>query len=694
MKKQIFSLGLMLAAAFTLTNCTKEIENPAQESESLGVPFEIIANTVDTKTVNDGVHTLWATGDQINVFHALGDGTDYVNDGAFTVSDVEAGRFTGTVAEQLDPEEEYHWYVMYPYNDKVTTPGTQTAGFTYIGYSTGLNQKGYNSMASLKGSVCPLYGVLKYGGVTPVVTMEHLSSVVAINVTNATESPLTINTASLTAPEDVVGSYYIDITKSPVEYTVSGANYVKTTATVNVSEGTALAKGESAILYAAIKPFTAAAGQKLTLSVNGYSKEMTLAKDITFTAGKIKTLNFSYDKVEEPEDDVAESFTWDLTKASYGSASDSEVKWVNDYVDMVLAKSKSSTNANNYLGGTNAHTRVYKDQTLTFTAADAVQIEKIEFEVVSSYMDEFEGATWSNATTSVNNLVMTVTPVNKLQPLSATIGSATRFTSVKVYYTLAGDYVPPTLVSIKVVDPKTEYFIGDEFEEPKVVAVYDNNNEVQVKEGVSFIGFDSSAVNDDQVITVKYNDKSTTYAVSIAEVPVAGDGPVPAGTVLWAETWADAGVNNTTFASNSAISTYNYEGRSGYGDNATSVTYTADASNNVRITKSSGGNCTSGHLWFNKSVAGELKTSAIKLYGATSLSFSHSQGTSGSSCQTFYSADGGSTWTSLGTQGGAIAEKVYTFTVPEGTESIMIKLSHPSSNSKNTRVDNLELKAN
>ena len=157
MKKQIFSLGLMLAAAFTLTNCTKEIENPAQESESLGVPFEIIANTVDTKTVNDGVHTLWATGDQINVFHALGDGTDYVNDGAFTVSDVEAGRFTGTVAEQLDPEEEYGWYVMYPYNNKVTTPGTQTAGFTYIGYSTGLNQKGYNSMASLKGSVCPLY---------------------------------------------------------------------------------------------------------------------------------------------------------------------------------------------------------------------------------------------------------------------------------------------------------------------------------------------------------------------------------------------------------------------------------------------------------------------------------------------------------------------------------------------------------
>ena len=287
---------MMLAAAFTLTNCAKEIDAPVQEPESNGYPFEIIASTVDTKTVNDGMSTKWAEGDQLNVFHALGDDTNYVNDGAFTVSDIEKGVFTGTIAEQLDVEEEYDWYVMYPYNSKVTTPGTQTAGYTYIGYSSGLNQSGYNSMASLKGSVCPLYGILKYGGVKPELEMQHLSSVVAINVTNDTDEPLTITTASFTAPEDIVGSYHIDITKTPVVYTASGANYVNATATVNVSNGTALAKGESAILYAAIKPFTAAAGQKLTLSVNGYSKEITLAEDVTFTAGKIKTLNFSYDK--------------------------------------------------------------------------------------------------------------------------------------------------------------------------------------------------------------------------------------------------------------------------------------------------------------------------------------------------------------------------------------------------------------
>ena len=293
--KKIISWGMMLAAAFTLTNCAKEIENP-NENQSAGIPFEIVASTADTKTVNDGMHTNWAEGDQINLFHALGDDTEYVNDGAFTVSDVENGVFTGTINVELDPQEEYDWYLMYPYSEKFTTPGAKTAGYTYIGYSSGLNQTGYNSMASLKGSVCPLYGVLKYGGIKPVVKMQHLSSVVAINVTNKNDEPLIITNASFTATEDIVGSYYIDITGDAVDYKASDANYVKNTAIVNVSNGTALAKGESAILYAAIKPFTAAAGQKLTLSVNGYSKEITLSNDVTFTAGKIKTLNFGYDK--------------------------------------------------------------------------------------------------------------------------------------------------------------------------------------------------------------------------------------------------------------------------------------------------------------------------------------------------------------------------------------------------------------
>ena len=63
---------------------------------------------------------------------------------------------------------------------------------------------------------------------------------------------------------------------------------------------------------------------------------------------------------------VAASLSVDWTKASYSSASTSKVTWDADQFSIVLEKSSSQTNANNYLGGTNAHTRIYKSQILTF----------------------------------------------------------------------------------------------------------------------------------------------------------------------------------------------------------------------------------------------------------------------------------------------------------------------------------------
>lgn len=297
MKKSFISLGLIVAATFALTNCAKEFENPSQQPESAGIPFEITASTPDTKTANDVLNTVWVAGDAINLFHAVADDATYVNDGEFTVAkdDVDAGRFTGTLGGDLKAGQSYDWYALYPYSEYIATPGEKDSGFTYIGHSGGLYQTGYNNMASLKGSVCPLYGIAEdvAAGQTPSVTMNHLSSVIAINVTNKNVEPLTVTTASFTATEDIVGSYFIDVTKSPVVYTPKTA---QNTATVTVSEGTALAKDESAVLYLAIKPFKAAKDAKLYLSVNGYSKELVLPKDVTFAAGKIKTLTFNYDK--------------------------------------------------------------------------------------------------------------------------------------------------------------------------------------------------------------------------------------------------------------------------------------------------------------------------------------------------------------------------------------------------------------
>lgn len=523
MKRHFYTLGLMLAATFTLTNCAQEIDNP-NDIPSAGIPFEIVATSAETKTVNDGLNTKWVADDQINIFHAVAETNTYVSDGAFTVAeaDVATGRFTGTLSAALESDKVYDWYALYPYSEHVTTPGEHDEGYTYIGHSKGLNQSGYDSMASLKESVCPLYGIATAvpEGTKPSMTMNHISSIVAINVTNATEEALTVTTASLTAEEDIVGSYFIDITKSPVVCTPSGASYVNNTATVSVSGGTELAKGESAILYLAIKPFTAATGEKLVISVNGYSKELIMTKDVTFTAGKIKTLNFSYDKVAEPE---GTNVTWDLTKADHDSAEASEVVWKSDFVTMTLIKNSSSTPANNYLGGTNAHTRVYKDQILSFEPKASVTIQKIEFNVLSGYMDEFEGASWTNGNATTSGLVRTVVPTDESQTVSVTFSAATRFTSVKVYYTVDEDYVPPTLESIAVSgDYKTEFTQGASFSFGGVVtATYDDESTRNVTDDCTFSGYDMSTVGE-QTVTVTYNGKTTDYKITVSEEPQGG----------------------------------------------------------------------------------------------------------------------------------------------------------------------------
>lgn len=196
-----------------------------------------------------------------------------------------------------------------------------------------------------------------------------------------------------------------------------------------------------------------------------------------------------------------------------------------------------------------------------------------------------------------------------------------------------------------------------------------------------------------QTLTIAVaNGNSVTVPVTMAAKSGGsepGAGPA-AGTVLWAEDWASFGDRGTTFADNPLISEYDYAGQTLYNPESESYTVTYTANDDVRASSGTSTNMTEGHLWFNKSAAGEFTTSAIKLYGATKLVLSHAQATSGSLLEASYSIDG-SEWTSLGSQSGPIAQKDYSFEVPAGTDAVMIRFSHPDSNAKNTRADNFKL---
>lgn len=320
MKKQIFALGLMLAATFTLTNCAKEMDSITPENE--GVAFEIVASTPQVKTVNQGMKTTWVANDAINLFHAVTDETSYVNDNSFkiTADNLAAGKFTGTLTGSLDPQEEYDWYAFYPYSSYIKTPASTSSGYMPVGSKSNEKQKqtGNSNMAHIAGDNYPVAGraTAVPANSTPEIEMSHVSSLLEVKVTNKNEEALTVSSVSFAAPAgvDIVGTYYINFADEVPTFTRSGSNYVSNIAQLEVAGGTALAKEEYATFYLAIKPFTAAANSTLTLSVNGCTKTINVTDPVEFKAGKIKTLNFGYDYVAVTDPDATDySGEWLIT---------------------------------------------------------------------------------------------------------------------------------------------------------------------------------------------------------------------------------------------------------------------------------------------------------------------------------------------------------------------------------------------
>lgn len=308
MKRQILTLGAICAAAFTLTNCNKEIAEP-KAPETEGIPFEIVAATADTKTANDGLNTVWTTGDALNVFHAEAGSIDYGTNDQFTYTGA-GNKFTGKLKTALGGGNNYDWYALYPYNKLISTPTGKDKKYTLIGKKngpdTGDTQDGNDSKAHLSGKSCPMYAVAKNVAASdvPTLTMKHLTSVVAVTVTNANDAPLTVNSVSFSAPEGtlIFGSFFINFTENgdPVYTKHTTASWTSNTSNLTVKNGTPIAKNGTATFYLAIKPFTANTGDVLKISVNGYEKTHKLTKNVEFKAGKIEAVNFKYNAAPTP----------------------------------------------------------------------------------------------------------------------------------------------------------------------------------------------------------------------------------------------------------------------------------------------------------------------------------------------------------------------------------------------------------
>ena len=182
-------------------------------------------------------------------------------------------------------------------------------------------------MAHIAGKNYPIIG--KASGVQsteiPNLSFAHASALAAIKVTNNLDDEITITSASFEAPESIVGQFDVDIISAPATFkAVEGS--VSSVASVSVAGGTALSKGGNAVLYLGFKPFTAASGSSISLTVNvtnasgktwSQTKTVTLPAETSFEAGKIKTLNFGFDE-KAPEEQMETLYVFKRTSAMVG----------------------------------------------------------------------------------------------------------------------------------------------------------------------------------------------------------------------------------------------------------------------------------------------------------------------------------------------------------------------------------------
>ena len=292
MKKNLFILSAIAVTAAALVSCEKEQDVNVKE-EPQGVPFEIVAGAIETKTVNDDMSTNWVAGDQINLFHAVNGETTYVDDGTFeAAADGASVSFTGTLGAAL-ASGNYDWFAVYPYNAGFDTP----AGTATVTIPAAQTQVGNSSKAHLAGANCPVAGNKKNVAydATPEIPFKHLTTIIKVHVTNKTESSIKVEGVSFTAPININGAFSLDLTGDAPS--LSGTGSSATTA-LTVTGGAALAKDESADFYLAVKYFGISANDQITLTVSTDAGDQTLTTIVpsayTFASGKIATLNFNF----------------------------------------------------------------------------------------------------------------------------------------------------------------------------------------------------------------------------------------------------------------------------------------------------------------------------------------------------------------------------------------------------------------
>ena len=169
----------------------------------------------------------------------------------------------------------------------------------------------------------------------------------------------------------------------------------------------------------------------------------TKSVTVSYTDGGVtKSANYSINV----SSDSYNKAMFDLSTDTTLTATTDEMTWATDPISIEVAKGDSSTNVNNYYPGiadkNYQQTRMYRDQTITFTSKSENPITRIKFIAANeSYSEAAISNTCANASIRYAKTEVVVTPNAPTTSLTMKIASTQGYSSIVVSY--SGTAVEP-----------------------------------------------------------------------------------------------------------------------------------------------------------------------------------------------------------------------------------------------------------
>ena len=345
--KRITILCLALAmSAFAISNCAYPDWEPepskggSDEGNGSGLvipavtDFSVYASLAQTKSVITEEGALaWTAGDLINVFHGIAGEAELISDGVvfYNPKSEKPNEFLGKLGKKLKKGYTYDWYIFYPYTEDFSIVGNTGAAIIGSKADKAQIQNGYGDKAHISGDYMPMFGTATgvEEGKTPMAELQHLSSIIELNIASCMPDPVEITEVKVTAGEAIVGAFTFDFIKGTVT-PVEGAS--SNTASLSIKDATPIENGQTEKFYLIVKPFTATAKEGLKITVNGSEKEISIKEDLVFAPGKITSIDYTYYDVAMIKDSLLGCFkiktmwVYGGTGAEYGGAG-----WVDIY---------------------------------------------------------------------------------------------------------------------------------------------------------------------------------------------------------------------------------------------------------------------------------------------------------------------------------------------------------------------------